>query len=70
MTHGQQRQFMNELIENVKQGLLRDTNRIPQEWDGYELRRWIAHRFQNAIIGEMSGKRLKAYKYTLLAKNL
>jgi hypothetical protein len=48
MTKLEQRRFIRELIATVRADLLRQSVLIPDNWDGHELRQWIADRFQEA----------------------
>jgi hypothetical protein len=42
--------FCRELIANVQAEILANVDRFPEEWDGHELRRYIADRFEAATI--------------------
>lgn len=70
MTLDDQQRFAKELLENVSTGILADLHKVPAEWDGHELRRFIAHRFNQAVFGEISRTRLRAFNHTLVTKNL
>jgi hypothetical protein len=48
MTRTEQSDFVIELIERVKAEVLIALPRIPEEWDGHELRQLIADRFAEA----------------------
>lgn len=79
MTRREQRRFVRGLIRNVEKDLLENIDRVPDHWDGHELRRWIADRFDAAAftIGP-HGKtrhgddraRAKAYRNDVIVHNL
>lgn len=48
MTRPEQRQFIGALVAAVLGDLMRDAGRVPEDWDGIELRQWIADRFQDS----------------------
>ena len=56
---------------NVRKDLLANVYKTPQEWDGIELRQWIADRFQGSVFHNiLSGKRKRDYKNAVLVNNL
>lgn len=73
MTFQEQVKFIEELTENVKQEILRThaSHKIPIDWNGLELRQYIADKFQDCIIKNMmSRNRKKEYNNTILVNNL
>lgn len=46
MTRAEQRKFVNELIANVRKELMEKMPNVPEDWDGHELREWIADTFK------------------------
>lgn len=59
-TTRQKAKFISELIASVEKRLKQQVKRVPKEWDGNELRQWIADAFvANAV--PFKGKRRKAY---------
>lgn len=70
MTPAKQKQFVKDLIRNIQGGMLTDLPRVPEEWDGHELRQWIADRFRNQISIPLEGKRKRDYKNAILVNNL
>jgi hypothetical protein len=44
----EQAEFIHDLIERVRTELYAKIPLLPEEWDGHELRQWIAERFQGA----------------------
>lgn len=67
-------EFVEELCDHVKNKILRyiDANKIPESWDGIELRRLIAEQYQNIVYDHYSNKskRIKDYKNYVLINNL
>ena len=72
MTKKEQRAFVRDLIASVQRGMLEDIRRVPESWDGRELRQWIADRFeQNTMMDPVIYRqRLKEYRNTVLVKDL
>ncbi len=78
MTKAQQRRFIRELCNNVRDDLLKTAvPKLPEEWDGHELRRLVADRFNQASMTLRPGRqylqyaaRLRAYLATCIELNL
>lgn len=68
-----QAQFVNELIDNIRDDvllLIRD-KRIPEVWDGIELRQYLAIRFVREKYERlMRGKRGREFGNTVIINNL
>lgn len=61
MPKPEQQQFVNDLIDNVKQELL--ALDYPENWDGIEFRWLIADRFSQVVFGDIGrNKRSKRYR--------
>jgi len=78
MTKQEQLRFVEELTANVLADLKKNVGRIPDHWDGHELRRWIADRFELSAAMSFGGpnrsarekRRLREYRNTVLVENL
>lgn len=76
MNNEQQRQIVNDLIDSVKKSLLDKADRIPENWDGIELRQWVAETFWQertagkGIYSHLQRKRLRDYRTVLYNSNL
>jgi hypothetical protein len=71
MTKAQQETFITELIRNVEKDLLARVPKLPDEWDGHELRQLIADRFQEVSFTLKQNKsRYRAYKNEVLVRDL
>ena len=67
MRKQEQRRFIRELIRNVRSDLLKQSVLIPADWDGHELRQWIADGFQEASYTlKENRRRMRAYRQTVL----
>jgi hypothetical protein len=64
--------FVNDLMETIKLDIKDRINadKIPEDWDGHELRRYIAYCSNKAITSDMSKKRLHDFNNTILINNL
>lgn len=71
MNRNEQMLFINELCDDIKAGMIHDLPKVPEEWDGFELRHWIADRFKDrAVFGTPDKARVKRYRNTALVNNL
>lgn len=77
MTKAEKRKFIRDLCGSITKMVLNNVDRMPAEWDGIELRQYIADTFADRA-GAMSfrstidrdRKRLKEYRNTVLVNNL
>jgi len=71
MTTTQKREFIEELIQRVQRDLLERAPKLPEEWDGHELRQWVAERFDaQRGHGAMKGQRQRNYTNEILTRAL
>jgi hypothetical protein len=72
LTRDEKEQFIKDLMGNVQSMILNKLDRVPEEWDGYELREWIADAFDWERLDRTKNinKRLKEYKNEVIVKDL
>ena len=74
MTYDEKMHFVAELIEGVRKDIFLKVPLMPEEWDGHELRRYIADRFELAVLGDyMTNKksaRYRAYRNVINTTNV
>lgn len=73
MTPHEQVRFVKELTKAITDELLANirSGRIPEEWDGIELRQLMADRYTHAVFKSMfTRSRRVAYNNTVLLNNL
>jgi len=70
MTLQEKRNFTKELIESIEQKIMDKTGKMPENWDGWELRQYVKDSFAEIVFGNMNRKRLKEYRNTVLIENL
>lgn len=79
MTREQQKLFVEELCNNIRDDLLKkiDENEIPDNWDGHELRVFVADRFEESARisvfykdGKRDGRRKRAAAYRKAVLNM
>jgi hypothetical protein len=77
MTKIQQVNFVLDLCHAVRKDVVAqiDDGKIPEEWDGHELRRLLADRFEDAAqmsrpMADKRGKRYRDYANVKLINNL
>ena len=67
--------FVNDLCNSIRDQVIDQilVGRIPEEWNGHELRRFLSEKFDevaNVSSAFITGKRLKDYKNTVIINNL
>ncbi len=66
--------FIEELTDSVRRDLIRNIEKVPESWDGHELRRWIADRFErSANMGTVMrprSRRRRDYDNEVIVRNL
>ncbi len=56
--------LQTRLVQNIKAG------KIPEDWDGIELRELIAELVQRQRVANFKGRRKRDYRNTMLVNNL
>lgn len=69
MTPAEKKVFIHDLCASIKHSILEKVERMPEEWNGIELRQLLADRFSDAT-GGMTRKRLREYKNAVRVNNL
>lgn len=71
MTYDEKRAFITELCNNTRDAIMANADRMPDSWDGIELREYIAERFrENAYGFNRRGRRWNDYRNTTLIAGL
>ena len=78
MTPFQRRNFIDELVNNVHSNIVEKLYSMPDDWDGHELRRYVADKFMDesstlgcpGYRGRPYARRFRAYKNAVLVNNL
>ena len=67
-----QQAFIEEYFETVKKSVLAKLNDIPSDWDGSELRQYIADKFAESINPHFNkrGKRWRDFRNDVIVRNL
>lgn len=71
MTRTQQQKFVRELSRNITARIIANLKAVPSEWDGHELRCWLAEEFadaatMSAIRKEPRSRRARDYRSRML----
>lgn len=69
-TKAEKSQFIADLIDSCHSRLLDRLDRVPDEWDGHELRQWIADTFAEQTSGALTGKRGREYRNAVVTLDL
>jgi len=71
MTKKQQREIANDLLTGLRKYMRRRISKIPEEWDGIEIRQWITDMAaENIAHGDMSRQRKADYNNFRVVNNL
>lgn len=75
MDRDQQVAFIRELVGNVTEELLKDVRagKLPEDWDGIELRELIALRFSRVVFSRIDSwtrSRKRDFNNTVIVNNL
>ena len=71
MTKQEKKEFIEQMTENVKNNLIKKLDKIPDKWDGHELRQLFADYVKEEVAYmEMSEERKKDYENERLIKNI
>jgi hypothetical protein len=63
MEKTKKKEFIKNLCNEVRDGLLRNVDKFPEDWDGHELREIIADEFdRERSLSRMGQGRVRAYK--------
>lgn len=64
MEQFEQRQIANEILDGLRNSVREalDNGKVPEEWDGIEIRQWIADLAQEKYAYNMDRKRARAYR--------
>ena len=67
MIQQEKKEFIESLVNAVRDDISGKIDAMPENWDGIELRQYIADRFQYCVIVDsLRGSRKKEYKNELL----
>ena len=69
MTRRQQEQFVRDLISHVRLRIVEKLARVPADWEGIELRHFIADAFNNERISFTGNSNVK-YENAILENDL
>ncbi len=71
MTTSEKVTFVNQLVDTVKADIISaiTDGRVPDDWDGFELRRLLADRFESEAF-KLAPARQKAYRNVVLTNRL
>ena len=63
MNKEEQKKFIEAVLSDLKESILKKLDRIPENWDGLELRRYIGdyYDFHYRNVGTMGRTRTRAY---------
>jgi hypothetical protein len=65
-----QKRIVRELLAGLRESLLADLHKVPETWDGIELRQWVADRARAQTSKTLKGKRHTEYLADCAVRNL
>lgn len=69
MVMGTKAEFITNFMNQMRDYFLENVGKTPDEWDGIELRQWIAEKMQGETY-QMSRKRKRDYNNEVIVRNL
>lgn len=72
MNQKEKRRFVKELVRSVAAEVVANISRMPDEWNGHELREYLADKFAESRFPPCHGgkRRLRAYRNEKICRNL
>lgn len=70
MTKQDQHLIVTEILDSLRETLMANIDRVPANWDGFELRAWVADMAAERYAYALRGKRLKNYTNARITENL
>lgn len=71
MTRTEQRQFVDNLMTSINRSLLEKIDKLPEDWDGREIRQWISDTVrEQAGTLDRKTKRFRDYQNAVAVNNL
>jgi hypothetical protein len=70
MKKSEKKRFIKQLTGGIAEELISKIDRMPEEWDGLELRQLLADKFASEATYDMGRARRKEYNNTVLINNL
>ena len=69
------RQFIRDLCNRIKKDVISKVGAMPSEWDGHELRVYLAETFEDSasmsiLRNRKDARRLRAYRNHVIVNNL
>lgn len=68
----QKDQFVHNILDSLKKSILEKVDRMPEDWDGFEIRQFIADYYEDNFLdkSKLTGSRKKDYINTCNTTNL
>lgn len=73
MNFDERRQFLRNFCDNMRDSAVMMAGKMPEEWDGHELRKYLADKFAWEVSERMRGgrsTRVKNYVNECITRNL
>ena len=65
------KELIKQLLETLDESLMRDVDKIPDDWNGKQIRCWVADRAEEVIASfELSDEEFEEYENDRRVKNL
>jgi len=68
MNKAEKIKFINQLIRNVKKNIIKSVNKMPNNWNGFEIKAFISDSFN--IDNKIDIKRYKDYENIKIIKGI
>jgi len=70
MTKDRQKEFIEEVCAGLREHALKQLPRIPENWDGHELRQWLSDTLRERWVMKLSRSQMRSYNNDRIVENL
>jgi hypothetical protein len=70
MTKQEQTKLIKSFLNSMKKDLLDKVEKLPENWDGWEIKHWIAGKFDSENLLSRNKNRLRDCENDILINNL
>jgi hypothetical protein len=70
VTREEQKKYIEDCLESQRRYLMERIARVPENWDGIELRNWFVDAAVDGYRFKMDRKRAKDYRNDIIVNNL
>lgn len=70
MSNKEKQEFVDGIINSVRESIFADFSKVPEEWGAIQLRMWVARRFENQVWRNISPSEKRNFDNDLVVYGL